>query len=715
MVQPVRRNVNDDYRPLSSSDPLLVEAADEALLTLTDLYSVGEAYLKCHGWHPVDDANSETVSGGIVYEHSVSGELSEEPMVNQTELSWRLKLILSIPVLIKPGCVDGEVVWAASVMYYHHGGGEEDERQFDLECDASDNDTVSCVSVIDVLKSDQDGECTRLRGIYNGSWRGLYADATGEMNVSLKIGRHLELWTETTLAGLLCAANGTDSLRVLVIGLAGGQLVSFLSMYYSNAQLTVIEPSQRMVDIAVKFFQFPPNLLGCVSIVNPIDYVVKNSQCLRDGDYGNYDTIIVNMNSSDEPFPVDLLNGDFFNGLLAMLSNHPAATLLVNGGSSTDAVYDLLQESCKNLHRGHRLSGHPLLLREHLLRGEDTHADDINNNEGSIVAARRHQWTLSVPDWQREHNLGHGSAQISGAMDVAHAQQTQVVRLEKFLSISEIESIHTVAQAELASRSKGLEVHSDSWRVLYLQTHNLFQQKLSAVRQRILDAIREVDSKNWHLFDNVDHFNIRVAEYHQMDQHGALPDPKHYDLNSLLTMDIMLSDNESFEGGNFQTYEADGRLKQHIFEQGDALVFVSHKYHCVSQVTAGRRNVMVLEFWYGAERQCPHRCERFGGEICCKDPGQEVYTRQYTDGQQDSEQHADSVGTPLPFRLGSVSTCKEDNREVLELLWEPSGSDEEVVDVTSAIMKPATVENQEMISLSDVFACFGSDSDDDSS
>jgi hypothetical protein len=33
-----------------------------------------------------------------------------------------------------------------------------------------------------------------------------------------------------------------------------------------------------------------------------------------------------------------------------------------------------------------------------------------------------------------------------------------------------------------------------------------------------------------------------VVEYHQMDESGELADPKHYDLNSLLTMDIMLSE-----------------------------------------------------------------------------------------------------------------------------------------------------------------------------
>jgi hypothetical protein len=64
-----------------------------------------------------------------------------------------------------------------------------------------------------------------------------------------------------------------------------------------------------------------------------------------------------------------------------------------------------------------------------------------------------------------------------------------------------------------------------------------------------------------------------------MDEHGELSDPKHYDLNSLLTMDIMLSDETFLEGCHLQTYEADGALKKHTFQQGDALIFVSHKYH----------------------------------------------------------------------------------------------------------------------------------------
>ena len=48
---------------------------------------------------------------------------------------------------------------------------------------------------------------------------------------------------------------------------------------------------------------------------------------------------------------------------------------------------------------------------------------------------------------------------------------------------------------------------------------------------------------------------------------------------------VMLSGRSEYEGGTFQTLEADGELLPHEFDQGDALVFVSHKPHCVSRVT----------------------------------------------------------------------------------------------------------------------------------
>ena len=56
--------------------------------------------------------------------------------------------------------------------------------------------------------------------------------------------------------------------------------------------------------------------------------------------------------------------------------------------------------------------------------------------------------------------------------------------------------------------------------------------------------------------------------------------------------------------------QPDGSLLQHTFERGDALVFLSHKYHSVSPVTAGTRQVLVSELWQGTENVVPSRDEK---------------------------------------------------------------------------------------------------------
>ena len=65
-----------------------------------------------------------------------------------------------------------------------------------------------------------------------------------------------------------------------------------------------------------------------------------------------------------------------------------------------------------------------------------------------------------------------------------------------------------------------------------------------------------------------------------------------------------------------QTLEPDGELRGHEWEQGDALVFLSHKYHSVSELTRGTRNVLVCELWQGTESHAPSRDEqeRWNGE-----------------------------------------------------------------------------------------------------
>ena len=79
---------------------------------------------------------------------------------------------------------------------------------------------------------------------------------------------------------------------------------------------------------------------------------------------------------------------------------------------------------------------------------------------------------------------------------------------------------------------------------------------------------------------------MRCVEYHTVQPGGGLPDPKHHDIGSLLTVDILLSPRAEFGGGTFSTLEADGELLPHRFggrgegqeRPGDALLFLSHKW-----------------------------------------------------------------------------------------------------------------------------------------
>ena len=84
-----------------------------------------------------------------------------------------------------------------------------------------------------------------------------------------------------------------------------------------------------------------------------------------------------------------------------------------------------------------------------------------------------------------------------------------------------------------------------------------------------------------------------------------------------MTVDILLDD--GFTAGRFQTPDGpDGGWVPHRFELGDALVFPSEKYHGVGGVGEGCRQVLVVEFWDGVERQCNHRCQEKAGPCTFK-------------------------------------------------------------------------------------------------
>jgi len=261
-------------------------------------------------------------------------------------------------------------------------------------------------------------------------------------------------------------------------------------------------------------------------------------------------------------------------------------------------------------------------------------------------------------------------------MDLENAQNTKVVRLPKFLSSDEIDQVSELgsgllqqiegaelrydagmfpsttqdqkrflrdnpffsrkfpllaSQINFAARraerleslltSCGAEVrsynNSNAWHVAYLQANALLESRLPALAAKIRAAVHHADKEQgWGLL--VDPYHVRCAEYHrQRAPSTALPDTRHYDENSLVTVDILL--NSGFQGGEFCTLESDRRLASHDFQEaGDAVVFVSHKYHCVMPLTHGQRRVLVVEFWRGPARQCPHRCGILGETCPCE-------------------------------------------------------------------------------------------------
>ena len=183
-----------------------------------------------------------------------------------------------------------------------------------------------------------------------------------------------------------------------------------------------------------------------------------------------------------------------------------------------------------------------------------------------------------------------------------------------WLNEGEVAKIHAFASTQQAPEQVHSRAHDDTRVVRYLSYQGAFRRELPWLYERLRAValakhVREGGSAS-------DAFEMRVAEYHTVTPGGGLFDRQHVDAGSLVTVDVMLSD--GFEGGVFYTLDGDGEVRSHadVFRRaGDMVAFHSLKRHHVGRVTSGERRVLVVEFWDGVERDCPHRCEKHGG-IC---------------------------------------------------------------------------------------------------
>eukprot|EP00931_Biecheleriopsis_adriatica_P090113 TRINITY_DN64148_c0_g1_i1.p1 TRINITY_DN64148_c0_g1~~TRINITY_DN64148_c0_g1_i1.p1 ORF type:complete len:229 (-),score=42.52 TRINITY_DN64148_c0_g1_i1:196-882(-) len=203
------------------------------------------------------------------------------------------------------------------------------------------------------------------------------------------------------------------------------------------------------------------------------------------------------------------------------------------------------------------------------------------------------------------------------------ADKSRVIRKEHFLSLNEIQEVLRVAEELKAAGPSGEGTALNflgSWDTLYLQQGDFFRRSLPDLHRRLCELVSEVDATHWGMLAESDEkigdgVNVRTAELHEYGVRARQVCGNHYDAGSLVTVDVMLSHTSDFEGGEFFTHgevsshsETRSLDVPHQFEQGDALVFVSHKHHSVAPVSRGTRKVLVLEFWEGSECRGAHRC-----------------------------------------------------------------------------------------------------------
>lgn len=93
--------------------------------------------------------------------------------------------------------------------------------------------------------------------------------------------------------------------------------------------------------------------------------------------------------------------------------------------------------------------------------------------------------------------------------------------------------------------------------------------------------------------------SIRVVEHWIYNVGGGLVDNFHYDVDSVITIVALLSDSNDYEGGLFRTYESNDTHLIHSMNQGDAICFVSHKFHNITPLLKGIRKSLVIELWQG--------------------------------------------------------------------------------------------------------------------
>lgn len=204
--------------------------------------------------------------------------------------------------------------------------------------------------------------------------------------------------------------------------------------------------------------------------------------------------------------------------------------------------------------------------------------------------------------------------QLIDIIDVSKARNSRVSYASKLLSIADIEEVEAIKR-NIVSESALCNNPQNSNHIFKVATflnnppeYIICNQSPQIIGKLLQFAIQAWNDCKWsgeinnpgplyEVTGGVPSLSIRVIEHWEYEVGGGLSDPFHYDVDSVVTVVALLS--EDFQGGIFRTNESDNSQMEHTMTQGDAVCFVSHKYHNITPVTQGIRRSLVMELWQG--------------------------------------------------------------------------------------------------------------------
>jgi len=578
---------------------------------------------------------------------------------------------------------------------------------------SKDCDHLKLKTVLDIVLCAPmpDGqEIGRQRLLHHGPWRN-FCPVPGGWHTSYPAGSALHRWEEVTAAGLLLLAaarawkKGTERVKaqdtetqsrdgrnvrrdrpaLLVYGACDGLLASFLAQHAPQVEVDLLEPdddeatsgatlsllekhfdlrlggqgliegSRRVLaDTAICEFEEPEakatkarQLYDGIVLMKPFGSDKKEKVHAENAENGTSEDR--NPSNPSKLLRVrELLRED---GLLLVESTPEGREALQQLGDLVE-LNDLLQDDPSELVAEADLDAEaepdPSVLC--IVTPRTYHLGQATNGLDYQELIRPEKWF--------ELLLERGGVR-GGAPDVLDAQQTRVVSAGKV----DAEDVATLKRLACRASCCGREVrsrNSDTWQVTFLQTDNFFAENAPDLLARFTDIAKSIAlEEKWLTPARAERLQARVIEWHQQDAPGpGIPDPRHYDMDSLITVDVMCSEpGQDFLGGQLQTLEVDG-LKEHSFKLFDVLVFQAHKYHCVAPVVKGCRCALVLEFWDGPQRVCPHRCTSFE-RFCPLRPSEPPTLPKNK-----------ALGRLLPFRLAAKRETLSEGRRSLSILWQ---------------------------------------------